>query len=135
MARDRCAREAIIPDNAGVTPSIEVRDNPAEHRYEAWLDGALAGFSEYEPRDGWLVFTHTEVDPAFGGKGVGTRLAAGALDDVRARGLRATPQCPFIAAYIKSHPAYGDLVVGVRGTVPGRRGDDPRDPGSGRELR
>ena len=61
-------------------------DNPAERRYEAWVDGELAGLSEYEPRDGWLVFHHTEVKPEYEGKGVGSQLAKGALDDVRARG-------------------------------------------------
>ena len=114
---------------------VEVRDNPADHRFEAWVDGQLAGYSEYRPFDGWLVFVHTEVDPAFGGRGVGSRLARGALDTVRARGLRLTPQCPFIASYIRSHPEYQDLVVGIRGTPLPRRGVDPRDPTRGRELR
>ena len=118
----------------GVTPTIEVRDNPAELRYEAWLDGRLAGFSEYEPHDGWLVFHHTEVGPEYEGKGVGSRLAQGALDDVRARGLKVTPTCPFISAWIRRHTDYQDMVVGVRGTAP-RPGTDPRDPSGGREPR
>lgn len=95
---------------------VEVRDNEAANRFEAWVDGELAGFAEYTRADGWFVFTHTEVFPAFEGRGVGGRLASGALDQVRARGLRANPQCPFISAYIRAHPAYQDLVVGVRGT-------------------
>jgi len=108
-----------VSNEAGVI----VRDSPDEHRYEAWLDGELAGTAEYEPRDGWLIFTHTVVLPAFGGRGVGSRLVVGALDDVRARGLFATPQCPYFAAWIKAHPAYQDLVVGVRGP---RRGRPPQ---------
>ncbi len=119
----------------GESSSFEVRDNVESHRYEAWVDGGLAGFSQYEPHDGWLVFVHTEVDPAYTGRGVGSRLATGALDDVRARGLKLTPQCPFIAAFIKRHPAYADLVVGVRGTSAPRPGTDPRDPSGGRDLR
>lgn len=95
---------------------VEVRDNEAANRFEAWVAGELAGFAEYKPADGWLVFTHTEVFPAFEGRGVGGRLASGALDQVRARGLRANPQCPFISAFIRAHPSYQDLVVGVRGT-------------------
>ena len=116
-------------------PPVDVRDNPSANRYEAWVDGELAGFSEYEPHETWLVFTHTEVFAAFEGKGVGSKLAKGALDDVRARGLKLTPQCPFINSYIKRHPAYADLVVGVRGTAAPRPGTDPRDPSRGRELR
>ena len=118
-----------------MTPTVEVKDNPAEHRYEAWVDGALAGFSEYEPRDGWLVFHHTEVKPEYEGQGVGSKLAKGALDDVRARGLKLTPTCPFINSWIKRHKD----VRGPRGRRPRHavppRGADPRDPSGGRELR
>jgi uncharacterized protein len=91
--------------------SIEVINNETEHRYELHVDGALAGFAAYRPRPDALVFTHTEVFDAYEGRGLGSTLARGALDDVRARGLRVRPQCPFIAAYIDRHPAYQDLVV------------------------
>ena len=74
------------------------------------------------------MFVHTEVLPAFEGKGVGSRLATWALDDVRARGLKLTPQCPFIAAFIKRHPAYADLVVGVRGTPVPNAAPTPATP-------
>lgn len=95
---------------------IEILDNPGEARYEAWLDGEPAGLIAYFDEDGWLVFDHTEVFEAFEGRGVGSRLAKAALDDVRARGLYVNPQCPFVTGYIKRHPEYRDLVVGIRGT-------------------
>ncbi|HEX7775877.1 MAG TPA: GNAT family N-acetyltransferase, partial [Parvibaculum sp.] len=53
----------------------------------------------------------TVVPEELGGKGVGSRLAKGALDAVRAEGLKVVPQCPFIAAYIKKHPEYQPLVI------------------------
>ncbi len=96
--------------------SIDIRDNHAAHRFEAVLDGSVAGFVDYEAAPGRLVLIHTEVDPAYTGRGIGNRLAAGVLDEIRARGLGVTPHCPFIAAYIRAHPAYRDLVVGARGT-------------------
>ena len=100
---------------AGEGPEVRVIDQPDEQRFEVYVDGALAGFAEYVPRPGRLIFTHTEVDPDFEGRGVGGALAGAALDDVRRRGLRATPRCPFIAEYIRRHEAYADLVV-----LPGR---------------
>lgn len=88
----------------------EVRDNPNAHRYEVGVDGEAAGFAAYRLRHGTVVFTHTEVDPAYGGRGLGSTLARHALDDVRSRGLRVVPECPFIARYIERHPEYADLV-------------------------
>jgi uncharacterized protein len=90
---------------------IAVSHQPERHRYEITVDGALAGHADYLPRDGFLIFTHTEVDKAYGGRGLAGRLAAFALDDVRARGLRLAAQCPYIAKYVDAHPAYADLLV------------------------
>jgi uncharacterized protein len=92
--------------------NVTVQENPERNRYEALVEsGVVAGFSEYQKRDGRLVFTHTEVDDAFEGQGVGSALARGALDDARAQGLVVEPLCPFIKAYIDRHPEYQDLVA------------------------
>ncbi len=88
-----------------------MRDNPAESRFEAYVDGELAGFSAYALSDGVITFTHTEVDDAFEGHGVGSALARGALEAVRADGgLRVRPLCPFIRAWLDRHPDYHDLL-------------------------
>ena len=90
--------------------STEITDNAEQGRYEIRVDGDLAGFAEYERGEGAVVFTHTEVDSAFEGKGVGSALARGALDDVRAKGRSVVPLCPFIKKWIGRHPDYQDLV-------------------------
>ena len=95
--------------------TTEVRDAPQQHRYEATVDGTLAGFAVYRDEAGVRVFVHTEVFPEFEGRGVGSALASGALDDVRASGGSLVAQCPFISAYIERHPDYADLVH--RGSV------------------
>ncbi|GCE01306.1 GNAT family N-acetyltransferase [Embleya hyalina] len=89
---------------------IKVEDVPALHRFEARVDGALAGFAEYMTTDTLIVFTHTEVDPGFEGKGVGGTLVRGALDLVRAGEHKVLPLCPFVKAWIGKHPDYFDLV-------------------------
>ena len=89
---------------------VQLVDNPAELRYELEVDGTLAGILRYRTEPGLVVLVHTDVDPAFEGRGLGGRLVAGALDDIRARGLRVVPLCPFAAAYIRRHPEYADLV-------------------------
>ncbi|RAY12381.1 GNAT family N-acetyltransferase [Actinomadura craniellae] len=91
--------------------SREITNNAAENRFEIRVDGALAGFAEYRVRPGnRVVFTHTEVDGAYEGKGVGSALARGALDAVRADGGKVTPLCPFIKSYMDRHPEYADLL-------------------------
>jgi uncharacterized protein len=90
--------------------SIEVRDAPERHRYEAVVDGKVAGFAVYRDYGGVRVFTHTEVLPAFEHRGVGTALAQGALDQVRASGRTLVAQCPFIRSYIERQHEYADLV-------------------------
>ena len=89
----------------------EVTRNDAEQRYEVRVDGALAGSAYFDLSDDLISFTHTEVDDAYEGKGVGSALARGALDDVRADGRRKVlPRCAFIAGWIARHPDYQDLV-------------------------
>jgi uncharacterized protein len=70
----------------------------------------VLGLAAYQRRGEQIVFTHTEVDPDAGGSGIGSTLVRGALDDVRARELRAVPLCPFVRAWIDRHPDYADLV-------------------------
>lgn len=91
--------------------SILVEDNPTRHRFEILVDDGLAGFAAYQQQPGLVVFTHTEVDNRFEGKGIGSALAKGALDQVRAWGERVVARCPFIAAYIERHPEYQDLLT------------------------
>ena len=98
-----------MPDEQPI--EIDVVDHPEAHRYEARAaDGAVLGFSKYRVEGDTVVFTHTEVDDAQEGQGVGSRLVRGALDDVRAGGRRIRPLCPFVRAYVDRHPEYTDLV-------------------------
>jgi predicted GNAT family acetyltransferase len=88
----------------------EVRDNPQRFRYEVLVDGKVAGFVQYSMRGGRMILVHTDVDDAHEGQGLGSILVAGALDDIRRRGLRIVPVCPFVESYIARHSEYDDLV-------------------------
>lgn len=93
------------------TADPDVLDDGEHGRYEIRVDGQAAGVAFYERSPGRVVFTHTEIEPAFEGRGLGGRLAQAALDDVRARDERVVPHCPFIAGWIRRHPEYAGLVA------------------------
>lgn len=97
------ARRASVVDMGSKT-AVEVRDNTEERRFEAYVEGSLAGFSTYELNDKGISIMHTEVDDAFEGRGVGSVLVRAALDAVREEGLRVVAECPFVKAYVERHP-------------------------------
>ena len=87
-----------------------VRDNEAAHRYELLLDDERVGELIYRAKNGVVTLIHTEIAPKFEGHGLGEQLVAYALDDIRASDRRIVPLCPFVAAYLRHHPEYEDLV-------------------------
>jgi predicted GNAT family acetyltransferase len=88
----------------------EVNDHPEVSRYELEVEGHVA-FIAYEPMPGGLVFAHTIVPDELEGRGVGGRLVKGALLDMRRRGLKVRPDCPFVAGYVERHPEFSDVIV------------------------
>jgi uncharacterized protein len=94
------------PDTADAPLDIVISNNKAQLRFEAHIDGVLAGFTTYLLHADRVVFTHAEVYPRWEGRGVGHELARGALDDVIAQGKVITPLCPFIVEFVRRNPSY-----------------------------
>jgi uncharacterized protein len=89
---------------------VETVDHPNRGRYELTVDSQFAGSISYAIHNGQIALIHTEIDSAYAGKHLGQRFVRSVLDDARVRRLRVRPMCPFVAAYIRSHPEYQDLV-------------------------
>lgn len=87
-----------------------VVDNPPANRFEIRVDGELAGAADYQRDATTVSFTHTGIDPAYEGRGLGSALVRGALDAVRAEGRGVLPFCAFVRGYLARHPEYLDLV-------------------------
>lgn len=86
---------------------VVIRDDE-KSRYEVWLGDLLAGFTDFHAdARGRLVFDHTLVDHAFGGRGLGTTVVAGAMVDVARRGETVVPVCPFVVRYLETHDVPG----------------------------
>ncbi|KJS59848.1 GNAT family N-acetyltransferase [Streptomyces rubellomurinus] len=89
--------------------SVVVENAAERQRYEIHVDGELAGFTEYRDRDAQRVFFHTEIDDAYAGQGLAGRLVEEALTDVRAKGLRLVPVCPYVAKFLVKHQEFADI--------------------------
>ena len=88
---------------------ITVLDNTAAQRFETTVDGLLCVL-EYRIDGNTLVLVHTEVPDALSGHGIAAALAKFALDSARERGMDVVVKCAYVAAWIRRHPAYADLV-------------------------
>jgi hypothetical protein len=85
-------------------------DQPEHSRYVLELDGRRVGLLDYRLDRERIALIHTEIDPSFEGRGLGSALVRFALDDARVRGLAVLPQCPFVPHFIRLHPEYRELV-------------------------
>jgi uncharacterized protein len=90
--------------------SNTVRNNTEHHRFELDADGHTAVAYYQRSPGGVITFTHTEVPQELSGRGIGSALARGALEIIRALGLKVVAECPFISAYIGKHPEFNDLL-------------------------
>jgi predicted GNAT family acetyltransferase len=97
-----------MPDRP-VDASVTLED--AADRYVIAVDGRRIGLLDYVRRGDVLDLHHTEIEPAFEGRGFGARLVGSALADIRDRGLLIRPSCSFVAAYVRRHPDQADLVA------------------------
>jgi predicted GNAT family acetyltransferase len=91
----------------------KVRDNPAEHRFELSIDGSdEPAVAYYQVEGDRLTLTHTEVPQSFAGRGIGSELARGVFESIRASGRKAVLRCRFMGGFYARHPEYGDIVDG-----------------------
>ncbi len=92
-------------------PEPEITDVPIRGRYEALVEGTLAGWVEYRRMGRRLVAVHTEVLPAFGGRGISSALVRRVIADARAAGIRISPLCPLFQAHFQRHPEDRDVLA------------------------
>lgn len=91
----------------------KVRDNPAEHRYELAIEGSdELAVAYYQIEGDRVTLTHTEVPQPFAGRGIGSELARGVFDAIRASGRKAVLRCRFMGGFYARRPEYGDIVDG-----------------------
>jgi len=87
---------------------IQITHNPAQNRFEAWVDGKLSKL-DYTQNDKNFVITHVGVDPSLRGLGVAGKIVEVGLEYAKEKSLRVIPMCSYAAAYIRRHPEYAEL--------------------------
>lgn len=87
---------------------IQVTHNPAENRFETWIEGELSKLDYMEDRDSILMM-HVGVHPQHRGQGVAGKLTRVALEYAKDKSLRVIPMCSYVRAYISRHPEYVEL--------------------------
>lgn len=93
-----------------MSDDVSVRDNGAQSRYEIYVDGKRAGFTEYAQHGDVTDLLHTEIADEYGGRGLATELIRATLDDARTHGRQVLPYCPFVKGFLAKNPDYADLV-------------------------
>ena len=83
--------------------SISIVKNEELSRFEIYSDRELAGFADFKIENQMISYTHTEIDPRFGGQGLGSQLIKEALDKALEQNLEVAPYCSFVSAYIKKN--------------------------------
>lgn len=108
------AREEASRPKRAASSGIDanVRENPAQHRFERAIHDGVIAAAYYRNEDGKLVFIHTEVPSDFSGQGIATELARGTFDLLRLSGRKAILTCPFMVHFANTHPEYRDVVAG-----------------------
>jgi NAD+ kinase len=97
-------------DVADASDAVVV-DSFEQQRYEILLNGEVAGALAYRRQGGRIDLMDTEIDPAFEGRGLASRLASAALDEARSQGTPVIVSCPFVTGYVERHPEYSDVLA------------------------
>ena len=93
---------------SATSDDVKVVRSDEKERYEITVDGGVAGFTEFVlASPGRVIYPHTEIDPAYGGRGLGSTLVGEAMADEARRGDTVIPVCPFVIKYLKTHEVPG----------------------------
>lgn len=91
-------------------PMPQVTHHPDQQRFTLSVEDHTAVL-DYTLDGNVIVFTHTGVPEAIGGRGIGSKLATAGLEYARRQGYRVRALCWFVAGYTQRHPEYQDLLT------------------------
>jgi uncharacterized protein len=85
--------------------------NEDKKRFELEVDGKTAFIEFILNNENILFLTHTEVPIGLEGKGVGSTIVSKTLNYIKEKRYTLAPLCPFVAAYLKRHPEWKEILA------------------------
>lgn len=85
-----------------------IHNEPAS-RFEVPLPGGPA-ILIYTIRSGLFLLLHTEVPPAFEGRGIAAMMAKAAMEYAKGKSYKIRSYCSYTTRYITRHPEYQELL-------------------------
>jgi len=95
--------------NAPVAAWNIVRREDAS-RFECELQGMLCVI-DYRIEGDRILLPSVRVPQALEGRGIAAALTRAALDWAREQSLTVVPICPYVAAWLRRHPDYSDVLA------------------------
>jgi predicted GNAT family acetyltransferase len=89
---------------------VEREDRPTGGAYRVKVDGQVAEMTFSRASDQLIIIDHTDVPEALRGRKLGNLLLERAIADMRGKGGKIFPLCPFAASQFRSHPEYRDVL-------------------------
>lgn len=90
---------------------IQLQEDETKGLAFATENGKTAGKMTYSiASDDFIIIDHTEVEPAFKGKGVGKQLLYKIVEMAREKDLKILPLCPFANAVFQKTPDIKDVL-------------------------
>jgi uncharacterized protein len=83
--------------NGMKSEDLQIIHNPAENRFEVWIDGLLSKL-DYIVNGDTIVMTHVGVHPQHRGGGVAGKITQVALEYSKEKNLRVIPMCSYVAS-------------------------------------
>lgn len=90
----------------------KIQENKQLQRFELPISQGLVVAAYYRLEGNNIVLFHTEIPSEFSGRGIGSLLAQGIFDMLRASGRKAILRCPFMSRFFADHLDYLDVIAG-----------------------
>jgi predicted GNAT family acetyltransferase len=89
---------------------MEIKQNKDLLQFQLNVEDHTA-YIVYEIKNDKIFLTSTQVPDELSGRGIGSKLVQGTLEQIEKMKLKVVPVCPFIEGWFKRHPEKEHLLA------------------------